>query len=87
MDKTLETLWSAYETGFPSKQSDREKELLHTLVISQERLHVELNEEQRRTLETLEECLAELRCITDRESFIRGIRFATGYLVEAMYNI
>lgn len=84
MKKTLETLWSAYQMEFPSKQSEEEKEVLHTLVAAEDKLLAELNGEQIRTLKVLEDCLGDLECLADKEAFIRGIRFATSYLIEAM---
>lgn len=86
MKKTLETLWSAYQMAFPPKQSDEEKAVLNTLVAAEEKLLAELNGEQTRTLKALENCLGDLECIADKESFIRGICFATAYLIEAMYG-
>ena len=83
MKKTLENLWYTYQIEHPFEQNDEKKKFLNILVKEEENLHKSLNEEEIEMLERYDNCLNEIRAISECEAFIAGIRFATQYLIEA----
>lgn len=68
------------------KQNDEERKMLDILITKEEKLYAKLNEEQREVLKNYEDCLGEISSISEKEAFIEGIRFATAYLMEALYR-
>ncbi len=84
MKKVLEQLWYEYQTEEGIEQSEEEKELIHRLVQKSDVLRAGLSEKQKYDLEQRDECQNELCSLCAKEAFIKGVRFATGYLLEAI---
>ncbi len=83
MKTVLEELWYSYLEDNDPKLSCEEKRLLEILVKSENGLREELNDKQIELLEDFTECWGELSSVCRKESFIKGVRFATQYLLEA----
>ncbi len=66
--------------------TDEEKEILSVVSQKSEALTESLNDEQRCLLEEYHSSLSELNYICYRQYFIKGIRFATSFLIEAIYD-
>lgn len=86
MNKTLEDLWYSYQTENPNDPVSEKKHLAAALNSAGQRLRADLTDEQKEALENYEECLNEIGGIAEREAFIKGVRFATKFLIEAMYE-
>ncbi len=86
MKKIIEDLWYSYITNCLAEQTVEEKKILSKLVKYESNLHSKLSEEQKNALKNYENCLDELNDISTKDAFIKGIRFATIFLIEALYT-
>ena len=84
MEKILEKLWREYQMESNMIQSEEEKELIHHLVASSDILRANLSVEQLCALEKRDEYQNELCFLCAKEAFVKGVRFATVYLLEAL---
>ena len=83
MQDILEELWCLYIEDNDPKLGDDEKLIMEKLENAEKVLHKELNEKQVQLLEEFTDHWGELCSVYRKESFIKGIRFATKYLLEA----
>ena len=84
MKNLLEKLWYSYQMQDDAEQNGEEKELLDLIVLHEEKLHAVLNTEQMEQLKKYRECIRDFHIIAEKEAFIKGIRFATLFLTEAL---
>lgn len=84
MNKTLSDLWYYILEQHPFETRAEAKELLDRAVEKEEALHATLTRQQKEYLKKYEDCLGELYDVYEKEAFIKGIRFATNFLMEAM---
>ena len=83
MQRVLEKLWYQYlEESEPSQSLD-EKIALNMVADTDKELRKGLNGEQLKQLDELIELWGDMCNIQRKESFIKGVRFATQYLLEA----
>ena len=83
MQRVLEKLWYQYlEESEPSQSLD-EKIALNMIAEADKRLRNGLNDEQIKLLDEYVELWGDMCNIQRKESFIKGVRFATKYLLEA----
>ena len=85
MKRVIEDLWYSYITNCLTEQTKEEKKILRTLIEYENDLHSKLNDEQKNSLKNYEDYLDKLSDISSRGAFIKGIRFATIFLIEALY--
>ena len=85
MKRVIEDLWYSYITNCLTEQTKEEKKILRTLIEYENDLHSKLNDEQKNSLKNYEDYLDKLSDISSRDAFIKGIRFATIFLIEALY--
>lgn len=83
MKKLLEDLWYSYIQEEDEADSEEARAVLKAPVETEEKLNSELNENQRETLENFSRLYSELYCIYEREAFVKGVKFATKYLIES----
>lgn len=87
MDRPLlDDLWYSYQmenVPYRDKEADR---LLETLASSENKLRRLLSEEQYTEFERYENCLKEIHSKAELTAFSKGVRFATRYLAEVLYN-
>ena len=86
MEKTLKDLWNSYQAENLLKNSAEGKKALGKLIVSEEKLNKHLTDNQKELLKAYDNCLNEISDICERKAFIKGIRFATQYLIEAIYG-
>ena len=84
MSKVLEDLWFSCEMQNRVEQNEEKKELLELIVNYEKKIQKDLTEEQKAQFKKYGDCISDLHCITECEAFIRGIRFATAFLIEAL---
>lgn len=83
MNSIIEDLWFNYQIGIRSKLSQEEKDALNDLILFEDKLRESLTEEQKSIYKSYEACAIKSNCISEKEAFIKGVRFATQYLFEA----
>ena len=86
MNRILEELWYTYQIGILAEQKPEEREALDDFVLLQEKLRESLTEEQKAIYDNYEICAIKSNCISEKEAFIKGVRFATQYLFETLGN-
>lgn len=84
-EKTLHTLWEYIET-FEPLSSDEESKALKVVIQRVELLKKALNQEQKELLDLYCDSTDELNSICQCEAFVKGIKFATSYLLAAILN-
>ena len=81
--KTLHTLWE-YIEAFEPLSSEEERKALMGVLQRAELLEKTLNQEQKGLLDLYRDSIYELDSICQCEAFVKGVRFATSYLLEAI---
>lgn len=84
MKSTLEKVWDWLQPDHLPEQSETQKRLLDALNVSQRELWALLNEEQKNAVRGYEYALVELNNFFETQAFIKGVRFATSYMLEAV---
>ncbi len=80
----LTDLWDSYFMEIPMEK-DSEKRLILNKVIECERfLDENLSEDLKRKFHEFDNGLSEVTAINERESFVRGVRFAVRLILEAL---
>ena len=82
--RTLEDLWEQYQLENRPEPPDEKMKILNDLITHEEKLRAVLNAEQAEVLQKYDDCLSDLSAYFQKKAFIKGIRFATGYLIEAL---
>lgn len=85
MKNTLEQLWDSYLMENPVNQNTERKKLLDTLVRCEDTLRASLTPEQINALGKYDACLLDISTFDQKEAFTKGVRFATGYLLDVLY--
>ena len=85
MKRILEDLWYSYQMENAVKFGKEEKEMAKKISIAEDALQKSLNDEQKVALKIYEDCLDEISDACEKKAFIKGIRFAVGFLLEALY--
>lgn len=75
MRKVLENLWYAYLMENPVEKNDDKKRVLDRLEAIEEELRASLNGVKAEKLKMYDDCLSDISGITEKEAFIKGIRF------------
>lgn len=84
MINSISELWYAYQLEKTAKLTGEEKEILNILVSNQKELYNKLDQEQKELLEKYIENVHELGCVSEKNAFICGVRFATTFLFDAL---
>ena len=82
MQYNLNEIWEMLDMN-NDHSSQEEKEMMSKLVDIENKLSKKLNTEQKVILSNLMNTISDLSYIERKEAFIRGIRFATQYLLDA----
>ena len=86
MKTVLEDLWYSYIMENPIEENEQNKRLLRALVEKQDYLKEHLDPEIFKICEECHSMIFEMSGISEKEAFVKGVQFATRYLVEAMYG-
>ena len=81
MKHILEDLWYSYELSNPKIPTKELEEVLEKAYQSEERLRENLNEKENELFLKYEAYMSEISSISEKDAFIRGVRFATKYLL------
>ncbi|MBQ2726269.1 MAG: hypothetical protein IJF78_11235 [Clostridia bacterium] len=84
MNKLLESLWYDYISQEPGRLSDELRAVRCELRVKEDALFGELNNTQKSALLEYEDCLNELHAVCEKDAFVRGIRFAVRFLLDAV---
>lgn len=84
MEKELEQLWYSYigETGTVRTEQDRI--IIRNLSEQDKKLRSKLNQEQVKLLEEYDKALNATYNLLEKDAFIKGVKFATRFLFEAL---
>ncbi len=81
--KPLHTLWE-YIEAFEPYSSEEETKALRVVIQRAEKLEKALSQEQKELLDLYRDSIYELNSICTSEAFVKGVRFATSYLLSAI---
>jgi len=84
MRKELENLWKDYLIEVPIERNQKEKEILGNYSEKEDILRSKLNSEQKELLENYDNAVCQTNSISEKYAFIKGVRFATRLIFEAM---
>lgn len=83
MKNILDDLWCSYLEDNEPNQSLDERIALNMVAEADKKLRNGLNDEQIKLLDEYVELWGDMCNVHRKESFIKGVRFATKYLLEA----
>lgn len=82
MRKELEDLWLNYIIEVPMERNKEEKVTLKKYSDISTLLRSELNNEQKQLLEEYDNTVCELKGISEKYAFIKGVRFTARFIFE-----
>ena len=80
----LEQLWYAHESLRVTEWTEEAEKLMDELEACEKDLFANLTQAQQDALESYKTHIDDLRVLFEKEAFMKGVRFATAYLIEAM---
>lgn len=83
MSYSLDYIWDYIESQ-KRYASEEEKAIVSKLAISEKELTENLGDKQKELFNNFTNIMSELNYLDRKESFIVGVRFATGFLLEAI---
>lgn len=86
MRQDLENLWFNYLIEVPIKRSNEENIIINKLTEKDWLFRSSLNEEQIKFLNEYDDSVAQVGRISEKNAFIKGIMFATRFILEALYK-
>ncbi len=84
MEKLLDDLWYSYIQCEDSVDSKEAKEVLKKLVEIEDKFISTLDEEQHEVFDSYCCLYSDLFCIYEKEAFVKGLKFATKYLLNTI---
>lgn len=84
MKKDLQDLWFDYIIEFPLERNEKEKDTIEEWSKKEKDFHSSLNEEQLKILEEYDNAVSAVGRISEKNAFIKGVRFATRFIFEAL---
>ncbi len=81
---TLEDIWYLYQAEYPMKQNKEINELFRMLEKLREKLVNGICKGEASVLEEYEQIRDKMECVVEKDAFIKGVKFAAGFLVEAL---
>ena len=86
MEKIIELLWYSHLMENPMEQSEGRKQIVEMLATKAEHFRECLTAEQIAALDSYELYMSEISDVSEKEAFAKGVRFATKYLLDALYG-
>ena len=80
----LNDLWDSYFAEIPMEKNPEKRLILNKVIECERLLDENLSEELKQIFHEFDNGLSEVTAINERESFVRGVRFAVGLLLEAL---
>ncbi len=84
MEKELEQLWYSYIVETGTVRNEQERTIIRKLSQKNEQLRSKLNQEQIVLLEEYDKAFTSTCNILEKDAFVKGIKFATRFLFEAL---
>lgn len=84
MKKELENLWFNYLIEVPIKRSNEENIIINKMTEKDKLFRSILNEEQIRILNEYDDAVSQVGRISEKNAFIKGVMFATRFILEAL---
>lgn len=82
--KILEQLWYAHASLRVTEWTLEAEKLMNELDECEKKLFVHLTKEQKDALDTYKTELLNLCTLYEKEAFMKGVQFATAYMIEAL---
>ena len=80
----LNDLWDGYFAEIPMEKNPEKRLILNKVIECERLLDENLSEELKQIFHEFDNGLSEVAAINERESFVRGVRFAVRLLLEAL---
>lgn len=84
MRQVLEDLWYYYLIEAPMERNDKEKAIISEWSEKENYFRSKLNEEQLKFLNEYDDAVSQVGRISEKNAFLKGVMFATRFLVEAL---
>ena len=84
MKQTLEDLWFSYLIDAPVRRDGERKKILEEADRLEDKLRAQLSERQLGALNDYEDSMGEICSMDEKEAFVKGVRFAVRFLIEAL---
>lgn len=82
--KILEQLWFAHASMRVTEWTKEAEKLMDELDEREEALFANLSDEQQHALDEYKTSFHELRTLFEKDAFMKGVQFATAYMIEAL---
>lgn len=86
MKNILENLWFNYIIEIPMKKTNKEKETISEWSKKEDCFYSMLDKEQISVFEDYDNALSQVNRITEKNAFLKGVIFATRFIIEALYD-
>ncbi len=86
MREDLENLWYSYIVETGTVRTEQERAIIKNLSEKDEQFRAKLNPEQIASLEEYDKAFTATYSMLEKDAFVKGIRFATRFLVGALYE-
>lgn len=86
MNDFLKSLWYSSLMEDTFEKNDEEKRLLIEAAAYEDELIKNMTDEQKENLFEYSRCLGEISCVCDAKAFVKGVKFAASFLIEALNN-
>lgn len=83
MKNIFQDLWCCYLSEQGKKREKEETELVEKFLTDEKVLYETFNEEQKKLYDKMEKSLSEINDISERDAFVKGIKFGSGFVFEA----
>ncbi len=83
MKTTLEDLWYTYIIDKKTGTSAEERQLINLITKNEENLRQTLKKEQIELFLKYDDSVADLNLYNEKNAFLKGVHFATMFLIEA----
>lgn len=80
----LDNLWNLYQSEYPAKPNRKMNEYFRVSEECLEKLLKDLPDDKKQIFETYYNSIQKIECIMEKDAFIRGVKFAAGFFVEAL---
>ncbi len=84
MKKELEKLWYSYAIEDVSERNDKEVEIIKNWSAKETEFRAKLNDEQKSLLEDYDAAVCKMSSVSEKNAFIKGVKFTTRFFIEAL---
>ena len=84
--RVIYDLWHLHLIEDELPRGEREEQFIENVSNTDNALRGTLNKEQKSLLEEYDRAVCLLSCATEKHAFIKGAKFAVGFLFESLYE-